>query len=79
MHGNVWEMCYDWYAPYQGEQATDPTGPDEGLFHVIRGGSWKNAAFLCRSAYRSSAADEDTRANLGFRAVLAPEIEGRHE
>ncbi len=74
MQGNQWEFCYDFYAPYSRKATTDPYGPAEGVFRVMRGGSWRNAAELCRCTYRSSAARTETRANLGFRIVLAPPL-----
>lgn len=44
MAGNVWEWVADWYdanyysnSPYQ-----NPLGPDSGLHHILRGGSWYN-------------------------------------
>lgn len=75
MHGNVWEMCRDWYGPYEDEKATDPAGPETGYFKVLRGGSWRDSIDQCRSSYRSQIAPKEPRNNVGFRVVLAPRIE----
>jgi sulfatase modifying factor 1 len=54
MHGNVSEWCLDWYRPYSGRIATDPTGPASATSRVLRGGSWNSNAGGCRSAMRET-------------------------
>lgn len=55
MHGNVWELCEDWYAPYSPEAVVDPKGPNETQFRVLRGGSWRFYPSFSRSANRLKA------------------------
>lgn len=57
MLGNVAEFCSDWYAEdaysqYSGGKLTDPTGPETGEEHVVRGGSFRDGAEDVRSASR---------------------------
>jgi formylglycine-generating enzyme required for sulfatase activity len=57
MLGNVAEFCSDLYAPNSyktamGEILNNPTGPENGQEHVIRGGSFKSDAKDTRSAAR---------------------------
>ena len=61
MHGNVWEWCLDWYGGYPSGTVTDPTGAARGSYRVLRGGSWRSLARLCRSANRNDRDDPSYR------------------
>ncbi len=68
MHGNVKELCEDWYADYVGD-AVDPQGPNTGENRAVRGGSWDSQARHCRAAYRGIVADDAFGNLIGFRPV----------
>ncbi len=69
MHGNVWEWCWDWYAPYVPGPVLDPEGPASGFRRVIRGGSWYYYARDCRSASRGFYFPDSADDIVGFRVV----------
>jgi formylglycine-generating enzyme required for sulfatase activity len=69
MNGNVWEWCNDWAGTYSSASVTNPTGPQGGNLHVIRGGGWNSPDFSSTSAYRNYAGAANTLNFIGFRVV----------
>jgi formylglycine-generating enzyme required for sulfatase activity len=68
MAGNVYEWVADWYGPYSRSSQVNPRGPDAGLEHIIRGGSWGDDAVHVRAAVRSHIPRADYWTNyIGFR------------
>jgi len=70
MHGNVHEWCGDWFGEYAEDAATDPAGPPSGEQRVMRGGSWGDNAWICRSAARHSRTPDYKIGYIGFRVVV---------
>jgi len=68
MHGNVVEWCEDWYTESL-SGGNDPKGPSAGSSRVIRGGSWRRGASVCRSAYRYDGSPTRRYISGGFRIV----------
>lgn len=72
MTGNVWERCSDWFRTdyYSRSPVLNPAGPDEGLFKVIRGGSWKHSRWNCRNMTRGRDLPNNTSNDIGFRVII---------
>ena len=71
MHGNVFEWCQDWHAAYPSGAANDPQGPNGGTGRVLRGGSWRYAAAICRSAVHAPFGPSERTDFVGFRLALS--------
>jgi len=70
MSGNVWEWCQDWFGKYGGDSHFNPTGPEDGLRRVCRGGCWNCSARDCRVSIRRYNVPDGSDSGLGFRLVL---------
>jgi formylglycine-generating enzyme len=66
---NVHEWCSDWYdaSYYTASPSRNPTGPENGLRRVSRGGSWRHRVKISRCAARSSIAPELQYTDYGLR------------
>jgi len=71
MHGNVAEWVQDYYDKqyYSRSPARDPKGPATGRKRVVRGGSWINQLYSCRTAARGYYSADYTDSDFGFRIV----------
>ena len=69
MHGNVWEWCQDRYAVHGSSPQKDPSGPEDGVLRVVRGGSWFDYPLPLRSACRGRNLASNKADDHGFRVV----------
>jgi formylglycine-generating enzyme required for sulfatase activity len=74
--GNVWEWVADWYDSnyYEMSSAENPTGPDDGDYKVLRGGSWYHNAVNVRADLRHNAVPDFRFSDIGFRCTAGPGV-----
>lgn len=77
MTGNVMEWCEDWYGDYSARPQTNPRGPSDGIYRVVRGGNWCIPRDGCVSTWRArnypnSRGPQTGQSVYGLRLVLVP-------
>jgi formylglycine-generating enzyme required for sulfatase activity len=74
MSGNVAEWCWDWGNSSIGTYTPEEGNPQNGVYKVIRGGSWRKEASYCsvhdRSTEHAYAGDNNDN-HIGFRVVCS--------
>ena len=69
MSGNAWEWCLDYWGNYSAKAQKDPTGPAQGGYKVIRGGSWYYVDDMAKLTSRDGPKPGKPNFNYGFRVV----------
>jgi len=71
MAGNAAEWVADWFGIdyYATMPDRNPRGPANGRYKAVRGGSWKSAPPLLRTATRGGASPDQRAATIGFRCA----------
>jgi iron(II)-dependent oxidoreductase len=71
MAGNAAEWVEDWFGIdyYAIMPNRNPRGPANGRYKVVRGGSWKSAPAMLRTATRGGASPDQRASTIGFRCA----------
>jgi formylglycine-generating enzyme required for sulfatase activity len=71
--GNVYEWCQDWYSYNFYEtsalEPTNPSGPLQGVYRVLRGGCWKSLQDDLRCSHRHRNNPGTVNSTYGFRCA----------
>ena len=74
MHGNVWEWCEDvWHENYEKAPTNGSSwneNDSQSSERILRGGSWTNISWRCRSANRDRTGVDNRVNDVGFRLAL---------
>ena len=60
MHGNLLELCLDWYGELSSNAVINPVGHNTGTYRVCRGGDYGSPPEYCTSAYRGATLPYET-------------------
>ncbi|MCP5469779.1 MAG: SUMF1/EgtB/PvdO family nonheme iron enzyme [Chlamydiales bacterium] len=73
MSGNVYEWCQDWYGYnyYESseQEPSNPMGPLQGVYRVLRGGCWKSLKEDMRCSHRHRNNPGTVNGTYGFRCA----------
>jgi len=71
--GNVYEWCQDWYDYHfyesSSQEPLNPSGPQQGVYRVLRGGCWKSLKDDLRCASRHRNNPGTVNRTYGFRCA----------
>ncbi|MDF5726566.1 MAG: formylglycine-generating enzyme family protein [Rhizonema sp. PD38] len=72
MYGNVWEWCQDtWHDSYNEAPVDGKAWINDNHNRLLRGGSWYNNVFVCRSAFRDWLERVNRHEHVGFRVAVS--------